>query len=69
MNDKLRTDLAQVMEWFNEKYMVLNADKWHYKCLGKDTENLKFHFDGNTVKPPKADILYSGHTMNSRQNV
>ena len=30
-------------------------------CLGKDTEKLKFHFDGNTVKPPKA--------VNSRQNV
>ena len=47
-NDKLRIDPAQVMEWVNENFMVLNADKWHYMHFGKNTENTKFYFDGNT---------------------
>ena len=28
--------------------MILNADKCQHMCLGKDTENEKFYFDGNT---------------------
>ena len=32
VNDKLRIDLAQIMEWFNKTYMVLNTDKG--MCLG-----------------------------------
>ena len=28
--------------------MVLNADKCHYMCLGKDLDNAKFYFDKNT---------------------
>ena len=43
------------MEWLNENYMVLNTDKGHYICLGKDTENAKFHFDGNTYVDSKEE--------------
>ena len=49
VNDKLRIDLAQVMEWSNENYMILNANKYHYMCLGKATDNAKFYFDGSTL--------------------
>ena len=42
VNDKLRIDLAQVMEWFNVNYLLLNTDNCHYMCLGKDTENPKY---------------------------
>lgn len=55
MNYKLKIHLAQVMEWLNENYMVLNADKGHYICLGKDTENAKFHFDGNAYVDSKEE--------------
>ena len=49
VNDKLRIDLAQGMERSNENYMILNADKYHYMCLGKATDSAKFYFDGNTL--------------------
>ena len=46
MNNRLKIDLAQVMEWFNKNDMVLNADKRHYIVyLGKNTENAKFYFE------------------------
>ena len=35
--------------------MVLNADKCHYMCLGKATENVKFSFDGNTCVNSKEE--------------
>ena len=28
-----------ISKWFEENYMVLNADKCHFMCFGKDTEN------------------------------
>ena len=31
--------------WLEENYMVLNADKCHFMCLGKDTENETFIFN------------------------
>ena len=36
------------MEWLSENYVVLNANKYHYMCLGKNTEISKFYFEGNT---------------------
>ena len=41
MNSRLRIDLTKVMEWLNENYMVLSADKRHYLCLDK-IQNLIF---------------------------
>ena len=35
----MRFDFDLVSKWFEENYMVLNADKCHFMCLGKDTEN------------------------------
>ena len=34
-----RFDFDLVPKWFEENYVVLNADKCHFLCLGKDTEN------------------------------
>ena len=34
-----------VSKWFEENYMVLNADKCRFTCLGKDTENETFLFN------------------------
>ena len=28
-----------ISKWFEKNYMVLNADKCHFMCFGKDTEN------------------------------
>ena len=38
-------DFDLVSKWFEENYMVLNADKCHYMCLGKDAENEPFIFN------------------------
>ena len=34
----LRFDFDLVSKWFEENYMVLNADKCHFMCLGKGRE-------------------------------
>ena len=44
VKDKLSQDLPKLSEWFTENFMIINLDKCHYMCLGKDTVNdiLKF---------------------------
>ena len=41
----LRFDFGLVSKWFEESYMVLNADKRHFVRLGKDRENETFIFN------------------------
>ena len=51
------------MEWFSENYIALNANKCHYMCLGKNTENSKFYFEGNTfVKDTHREKALSNKT-------
>ena len=38
----LRFDFDLVSKWIEENYVVLNADKCHFMCLGKDTRNETF---------------------------
>ena len=45
IKNTLRFDFDLVSKWFEENYMVLNADKCHFMCLGKDTENETFIFN------------------------
>ena len=42
IKNTLRFDFDLVLKWFEENCMVLNADKCHFMCLGKDTENETF---------------------------
>ena len=44
VKEVLLNDLNKVTEWFFENYMVLNAGKCHFMCLGKNTENETFIF-------------------------
>ena len=43
-NDKEETkralfkDLQAVINWFYENYMILNTEKCHYMCMGKDVD-------------------------------
>ena len=39
VKNTLHFDFDLVSKWFEENYMVLNADKCHFMCPGKDTEN------------------------------
>ena len=45
IKNTLRFDLDLVSKWFEENYMILNADKCYFMCLGKDTENKTFIFN------------------------
>ena len=42
--NNLRSSFDTVHQWFYEKYMVLNAGKCHFMCLGNNTENETFLF-------------------------
>ena len=42
----LRTDSDAVTKSLYENHMALNAEKYHFKCLGKDTRNKTFIFKG-----------------------
>ena len=42
--DNLRSSFDTVHQWFYENYMVLNAGKCHFMCLGNNTENETFLF-------------------------
>ena len=41
----MRFDFYLVSKRFEENYVVLNADKCHFLCLGENTENETFIFD------------------------
>ena len=34
-------DFQTVIYWFHENYMILNTEKCHYMCMGKDVEEKK----------------------------
>ena len=46
-NDKEETkralvkDFQTLINWFYENYMILNTEKCHYMCMGKDVEENK----------------------------
>ena len=64
----LLNDLNKVTDWFFENYMVLNAGKYHFMCLDKNTENETFTFKDtimNNSKEEKNTRCYNKLTFNS----
>ena len=53
----LLNDLNKVTEWFFENYMVLNAGKCHFMCLGKNTENETFIFKDAIMNNSKGEKI------------
>ena len=49
----LSTDFDAVTKWFYENHMALNAGKCHFMCLGNDTRNETFIFEGLVIKNSK----------------
>ena len=49
----LSTDFDAVTKWFYENRMALNAGKCHFMCLGNDTRNETFIFEGLVIKNSK----------------
>ena len=46
----LNLDFRNVIEWFYENYMVLNADKCHFMCFGLNKEDETLEFDEISLK-------------------
>ena len=43
----LVNDFRAVKEWFYENFMILNPNKCHYMCIGKNTESDIFKFENS----------------------
>ena len=49
----LHTDFDEVTRWFYENYIIPNAGKCHFMCIGKDTSNKTFIFKNLVTKNSK----------------
>ena len=50
----LLLDFEIVNNWFYENFMILNPEKNHYMCLGKNLDNNEvLNFDNLTIKKTK----------------
>ena len=58
IKNALRFDFDLVLKSFEENYMVLNADKYHFMCLGKDTENETFIFNNLIFNNSNEEKIY-----------
>ena len=65
VKEVLLNDLNKVTEWFFENYMVLNAGKCHFMCLGKNTENETFTFK-DTIMTNRKEEKILGVIINNR---
>ena len=65
VKEVLLNDLNKVTEWFFENYMVLNAGKCHFMCLGKNTENETFIFK-DTIMSNSEEEKILGVTIDNR---
>ena len=53
IKDNLRNSFDTVRQWFCVNYMVLNAGKCHFMCLGNNTENETFLFHNILIENSK----------------
>ena len=57
VKNKLSQDLPKLSEWFTENFMILNPDKCHYMCLGKDTVNDILNFCDEELKSSELETV------------
>ena len=53
----MRFDFELVSKWFEQSYTVLNADKYHFICPAKDTENGTFIFNNFMFDNSNGEII------------
>jgi len=53
----LLNDFDIVKEWFYENYMVLNAENFHFMCIGKNTENETLVINNTTLHNSKEEKI------------
>ena len=59
IKDNLRNSFNTVHQWFYENYMILNAGKCHFMCLGNNTENETFLFHNILMENSKEQKIPS----------
>ena len=57
-------DFRAIKEWFYEKFMILNPDKCHYMCTGKNTESDIFKFENLFLENSKEEVILGITTDN-----
>ena len=50
-------DFRAVKEWFYENFMILNPNKCHYMCIGKNTESDIFKFENVCLENSKEEVI------------
>ena len=50
-------DFRAVIEWFYEKFMILNPTKCHYMCIGKNIGNGMFQFENVCLENSKEEVI------------
>ena len=46
-----------VIEWFYEKFVILNPTKCHYMCIGKNIGNGMFQFENVCLENSKEEVI------------
>ena len=57
VKDKLSQHLPKLSECFTENFMIINLDKCHYMCLGKDTVNEILKFCDEEIKSSELETV------------
>ena len=57
VKDKLSQDLPKLSECFTENFTIINRDKCHYMCLGKDTVNNILKFCDKELKSSELETV------------
>ena len=58
-------DFRAVKEWFYENFMILNPNKCHYMCIGKNTESDIFKFENVCLENSKEEVIL-GMTIDNK---
>ena len=53
----LVNDFRAVKEWFYENFMILNPNKCHYMCIGKNIESDIFKFENVCLESSKEEVI------------
>ena len=67
IKDNLQNSFDTVHQWFYENYIVLNASKCHFMCLGNNTENETFLFHNILMRNSKEQKIL-GVTIENNLN-
>ena len=57
MKSVLVNDFRAVKEWFYENFMILNPNKCHYTCIGKNTESDIFKVQNVCLENSKEEVI------------